>query len=116
MKPEARSQRLLSITQSKAKMYEYDVPSEDHIAIERDPANLFPLSIGILGDVAAEISIGIEILEKIREIKKNLPFSARFFDAYVQTRLNSETDPYLLTIGSVAYYLSDLPGSSQLLA
>jgi hypothetical protein len=116
MKPEQNSRHLLSVTQSKAKMYEYDVPAEYHIDIPRDPTYLFPLSIGMLGDVAVEINNGVESVEKIREIKENLPFSAHFFDAYVQTRLNSEVDYYLLAIGSTAYYLSDLPGSSKLLA
>jgi len=36
MKPETRSRRLLSITRSKAKMYEYDVPEEHHIDLTRD--------------------------------------------------------------------------------
>jgi hypothetical protein len=57
MKPETRSQRLLSITQSKAKMYEYNVPLEDHIEIPAgtNPDRLFPLSIGMLGDIASRI-------------------------------------------------------------
>jgi POLQ-like helicase len=116
MKPKNKSRHLLSITQAKAKMFEYDVPTEDHITIERDPANLFPLSIGILGDVASEINNGIDITERKQEIKEILPFSARFFDSYMQARLNSEIDPYLLIVGSAAYYLCDMPGSSQLLA
>ena len=116
MKPKSRSQRLLSITQAKAKMYEYDVPTEYHIRIERDPINLFPLSIGMLGDSAAEINKGIESSEKWQDIKDHLPFTARFFDAYKQTKLNSDIDTYSLVIGSAAYYLSELPGSSLLLA
>ena len=56
MKPEDNSFRLLSITRSKAKMYEYGIPEEHHIQIFRDPARLFPLTIGILGDLAAQIN------------------------------------------------------------
>jgi POLQ-like helicase len=116
MKPEQQSKRLLSITQSKAKMYEYDVPIEHHIVITRDPAHLFSLTIGMLGDIAAEINKGISAPEIILEFKENLPFSARFFDTYVQTKLNNDIDPYLLAIGSAAYYLCEMPGSSHLLA
>jgi len=116
MKPEENSRHLLSITQSKAKMYEYDVPIEDHISIPRNPANLFPLTVGMVGDVAANIMRGGLSLEEVPIIRENLPFSARFFDNYRQTLLNREIDTYLLLIGSAAYYLSDIPGSSKLLA
>jgi len=118
MKPEARSQRLLSITQSKAKMYEYNVPLEDHIEIPTgtNPERLFPLSIGLLGDIAARINSGDQAAEEIIELRQSIPFSARFFDAFVQTRLNQEINTYLLLLGSAAYYLCDLPGSSILLA
>jgi len=54
MKTENRSQTLLSITRSKAKMYEYDVPEEHHITIPTDPARLFNLTMGFLGDLAAQ--------------------------------------------------------------
>ena len=56
MKPNSRSQTLLSITRSKAKMYEYSVPTEDHIDIPIDPARLFTLTIASLGDLAAYIN------------------------------------------------------------
>lgn len=118
MKPEARSQRLLSITQSKAKMYEYNVPLDDHIEIPAgtNPDKLFPLTIGLLGDIAARINLGDQATEEVKELRQSLPFSARFFDAFIQTRLNQDIDTYLLLLGSAAYYLCDLPGSSILLA
>jgi POLQ-like helicase len=118
MKPEARSQRLLSITQSKAKMYEYNVPLDDHIEIPAgtNPDKLFPLTIGLLGDIAARINLGDQATEEVKELRQSLPFSARFFDAFIQTRLNQDIDNYLLLLGSAAYYLCDLPGSSILLA
>ena len=113
MKPEEKSKELLSITQSKAKMYEYGVPEEHHIRIPRDPARLFPLAIGLLGDVSSQISSGNPDPEKIRALRENLSFSARFFDAYLQSKLNSEIDPYTLLVGSASFYLCDLPGSSK---
>jgi hypothetical protein len=63
MKPEQRSQTLLGITRSKAKMFEYDVPSRYHIKVPQDPARLFTLSIGLLGELAARSSEDVHILE-----------------------------------------------------
>lgn len=38
-----------------AKMIEFSVPREYHIAPSRNPADLFPLTIGIVGDLAAQV-------------------------------------------------------------
>lgn len=113
MKPEESSRHLLGITRSKAKMYEYDVPQEDHITVYRDPSNLFPLSIGLLGDLAAHLNS--QQIDEISELKANLQFSAQFFDNFFQARLSQGLDPYLFLLGSAAYYLCDLPGSSSVL-
>lgn len=58
MKPERNSLRIYGITRSKGKMYELGVPEESHIALPKgsEPEKLFPLTIGTLGDFAAEIS------------------------------------------------------------
>ena len=114
MKPENKSARLLSITRSKAKMYEYDVPLGDHIAISTDPAKLFPLSIGLLGDLAAAINRDDD--DSIFEIQQMLRFSANFFDSYFQSKLNREYDPYFILLGAASYYLCNLPGSAAVLA
>ncbi len=79
MKPENRSQVLLSITRSKAKMYEYSVPEEDHIEIRRDPARLFTLTIGLLGDLAAYINSEDINEDHLNDLKESLVFSAYFF-------------------------------------
>ncbi|MBI5652775.1 MAG: hypothetical protein HZC40_20360 [Chloroflexi bacterium] len=116
MKPERMSQRLLSITRSKSKMYEYEIPEKDHIAISRDPANLFPLAMGLLGDLAAYINLTRAENGFENELKDDLIFSAQFFDSFLQSRLREELNPYLLLLGSASYYLCDLPGSSKVLA
>lgn len=116
MKPEQQSQRLLSITRSKAKMYEYSVPEEDHIQIYRDPASLFSVSIGLLGDLAAQINSGDLNGVNLSELRENLRFSAHFFDAYLHSKLNDSIESYLLLLGASSYYLCDLPGSSIVLA
>jgi POLQ-like helicase len=117
MKPEGKSQTLLSITSSKAKMYEYGVPLEYHIDIppDLDPADLLTLTIGLLGDLTSQINSETPNANFIDELSKNVNFSARFFDAYLQSRLRQDIDPYLLLLASASYYLCGLPGSSELL-
>ncbi|MEW6266168.1 MAG: DEAD/DEAH box helicase [Thermodesulfobacteriota bacterium] len=115
MRPEQKSQLLLGVTRSKAKMLEYGVPEEHHIKITQDPAKLFTISIGMLGDLAAAINLrGLEP-ETHTELRMNLLFSARFFDSYLQSKLNETLYPYLVLLGSASYYLCDLPGSATVL-
>lgn len=116
MRPEKKSQLLLGVTRSKAKMLEYGIPAEHHIKITQDPAKLFTLSIGLLGDLAAAINREEPDPGPLSELRTNLLFSARFFDAYLQSKLNEALDPYLVLLGSASYYLCDLPGSASVLA
>lgn len=115
MRPEKKSKTLLAITQSKAKMYEYNVPLEHHINLPREPSRLFSLAIGLLGDVAVKIISSDNSKEDLVDLKRNLEFSARFFDAYLQSRLDEGLDSYILLLGASTYYLCDLPGSSIVL-
>lgn len=115
MKPRERSHTLLGVTRAKGKMFEYSVPVEEHIAIPRNPSVLFPLSIGLLGDVAADLNRRNANAEILKENIRELRFSALFFDSYIQSRLNQEIDQYLLLLGSAAYYLCDMAGSSHVL-
>jgi superfamily II DNA/RNA helicase len=116
MRPEQKSQLLLGVTRSKAKMLEYGVPEEHHIKITQDPAKLFTISIGLLGDLAAAINREEPDPDSLAELKNNLLFSARFFDSYLQSKLNETLNPYLVLLGSASYYLCDLPGSASVLA
>lgn len=116
MRPEQKSQTLLGVTRSKAKMFEYNVPNEHHINIPQDPAKLFTLTIAILGDLAAGINRGNLNSDALVELRKSLLFSAHFFDAYMQSKLNQSLDPYMILLGSASYYLCELPGSSAILA
>ncbi|PJZ79274.1 DEAD/DEAH box helicase [Leptospira meyeri] len=116
MKPEEKSQLLLGVTRSKAKMFEYNVPTDHHISIRQDPIKLLTLSIGILGELAARENSENIIEADLADLRKSLQFSARFFDSYLQSQLNKPLDPYLLLLGSASYYLCDLPGSSLVLA
>ncbi len=116
MRPEQKSQLLLGVTRSKAKMLEYSVPEEHHIKITQDPAKLFTISIGLLGDLAAAINRNEPDPDSLSVLRTNLLFSARFFDSYLQSKLNETLDPYLVLLGSASYYLCDLPGSASVLA
>ncbi|CAI2127655.1 ski2-like helicase [Serratia ficaria] len=116
MRPERKSLQLLGIARSKGKMYEYGISEEHHIQIPQDPAKLFTISIGILGDLAAAINRDQTEPDLLSELRRNLLFSAHFFDSYIQSRLGEELDSYLLLLGASSYYLCDLPGSSSVLA
>ena len=103
MRPEQKSQLLLGVTRSKAKMLEYGVPEEHHIKITQDPAKLFTISIGLLGDLAAAINREEQDPGSLSELRTNLLFSARFFDSYLQSELNKVLDPYLMLISPLIY-------------
>jgi POLQ-like helicase len=83
--------------------------------IPQDPARLFTLSIGMLGDLAARSQNG-DSEELLNGLRDNLQFSARFFDSYIQTRLNPGIDPYVMLLSAASFYLCDLPGSSVVMA
>jgi len=117
MRPEQKSIRLLGVTRSKAKMIEYHVPEQyQNIDLTTNPSKLFTISIGLLGDLAAGISRGESQPDALIELQNNLIFSARFFDAYLQSKLNETLNPYLVLLGAASYYLCDLPGSASVLA
>lgn len=115
MKPERHSKTLLGVTRSKAKMYEFGVPMDDHIAIPKDPARLFPLALGMLGELAFEIN-QVELAKlngsETRSIAK---FAAHFIDAYRNGRFREEHGDYYSILAGAAYYLSEVPGSAQVL-
>src|SRR5690606_40703984 len=113
MRPEQKSQLLLGVTRSKAKMLEYRIPEEHHINITQDPAKLFSISIGLLGDLAA--AINWEESDSLAELKTNLIFSARFFDSYLQSKLNETLIPCPRLLGPPSYNSSDVPGRAAVL-
>ena len=116
MRPEQKSTLLLGVTRSKAKMLEYGVPEEHHITLTQDPAKLFTISIGLLGDIAAAINRDEPDPDALSALRNKLLFSARFFDSYLESQLNQTLDQYLVLLGSASYYLCDLPGSASVLA
>ena len=118
MKPERNARRLLGITSAKAKMWEYQIPEKYHsIKIDEDPATLFDLTIGALGDLAADIN-GENFLDdaQIQDVRSTIKFAAQFFDTYRNSRLGASLDPFTAICASSCFYLCDMPGSSLVLA
>ncbi|MBI0424822.1 DEAD/DEAH box helicase [Acinetobacter sp. ACIN00229] len=115
MKPEFNSTRLLGITRSKEKMYEFQIPAEYHINPYKDgdPEDLFYLTIGILGDSAALLNDNKELSD---DDLSNLLFAAKFFDSFIGARFNSDMDIKLKLLGAAAYYLINRPGSALVMA
>lgn len=116
MKPEKKSQRVLKYTQSIAKMIEFNVPkSERSIVIPNNPEELFTLVIGLLGDFCDEVITTFLDKNEVIHETENIRFCANFFDAYKNTERISELNNYYLLVGAAAYYLCDLPGSTNVL-
>ncbi|WP_336936085.1 DEAD/DEAH box helicase [Acinetobacter beijerinckii] len=117
MKPEFNSKRLFGITRSKGKMYELEIPENLHISIpdNSNPEELLILTIGILGDAAAYFYEN-DTIKLPDNLINNLLFSASFFDAFIESRLNTNINRELMLIASSTYYLAGRPGSSLVIA
>ena len=119
MKLEASSKKMLAITKSKAKMYEFAIDESSHIALSVDPRKLLVTTIGILGDLSAieaREEQQVEETDEHEELKSDLISVGQYFDALIQSHLADEMTIYLKVIGSAAYYLANMPGSSIVLA
>lgn len=116
MRFENKSSKLLSITKSKAKMYEFGLDEEHHIHLTESPSKLLLMTIGILGDLCRE-ELSTEKNTELYELRKlELRNVARYFDALIHSKLQGEYDYYLCLLGAVSYYLADMPGSSAVLS
>ena len=135
MRPEAGALRVLSTTRAKAKMFEFQVPLEDHIELPRNPDILFSLAVGILGDAAAAIADQLLAIEagltedeeaehptdvwdagdtSLRDSSQEaVTFAATYFDAYLGSRLNESITEEFSLLCAAAYYLADSPGSAR---
>ena len=119
MRPEFNSRRLFGITRSKGKMYELGLPEVFHIAVpaESEPQELFVLTVGTLGDVAATLSDAenVEVPLPLSTMEE-LGFSASFFDAFLESRFSEDIARDTALLAASAYYLARRPGSSLVLA
>ncbi|PMG42726.1 DEAD/DEAH box helicase [Shewanella sp. 10N.286.52.B9] len=118
MKLERSSKIYLSITKSKAKMYEFGVEEEHHINLTIEPQKLLLLTIGILGDLSAIEASHLaqdDNDEEYLALKSQLIDVSQYFDSLNNSRLESSLSNYLNLLGSASYYLADMPGSSLVL-
>lgn len=77
------SKYLLKQTRSKAKMYEYDVPSDLHIAVDENANQLLLIAISAIGKISAEVlnennPYRIIPADNTAEIE----FASHYFDAF----------------------------------
>lgn len=105
MTPEFNSRRLFGITRSKGKMYELGLPESLHIAVppNSEPQELFVLTVGTLGDVAALLSDSDNVDVPLPPpTVDELSFSASFFDAFLESRFSDSIarDTSLLLISN----------------
>lgn len=119
MKPKFQSKRLFGITRAKGKMYEFGLPESSHIAVPNDaePSALFLLTVGTLGDMAAEVcDSGKSDLNLQTTDVNEVGFSASFFDAFLASRFSEGLSNDVMLLAAAAYYLAQRPGSSLVLA
>ena len=119
MRPEFNSRRLFGITRSKGKMYELGLPEALHIAVptNSEPQELFVLTVGTLGDVAAALSDAENVDVPLPPpTVEELGFSASFFDAFLESRFSEDIARDTALLAASAYYLARRPGSSLVLA
>lgn len=113
---ENTSKYYLKKIRAKAKMYEYGVPDDIHIKVEEQANDLILLCIGIVGDIADEICEMKELpINLSSENKEKLYFASKFFDAYFQSKLDLNMNPYHILMGSVTYYFCNMNGSSKVM-
>ncbi len=113
----SNSKYLLKQTRSKAKMYEYSVPNELHIAVEDNANELLLIAIAAIGNISAEVLHENNPYRIIPEDKKEeLEFASHYFDAFLQSKLAPCYPQYYLVLGAVAYYLCDYAGSAKVMA
>lgn len=85
--------------------------------IKKKIKDLFILTIALLGDYSAKFcNNDNNEKDSLNELKDNLVFSAQFFDAYLNAKLQDENRDYYIIMGSAAYYLCDYMGSTKVLA
>lgn len=115
---EHNSKYLLKKTRAKAKMFEYGVPIEDHVYLEKSSIDLVLLAVAIIGDVSNYIWNN-RFEEKIdidEEVRKELQFSSSYFDSLVFSKAtHSQNNSYFLLLGAIAYYFCNQIGSSKVL-
>lgn len=116
MNPSKAAQRYAAITLSKGKMYEFDIPEEDHLEIpERvDLEHQFPLALGTLGDCAIEV-VATELDELTDRTTKqsSVLFASQVLSGMASSRATPELTEMLRLLAAAGFYLAGSPGTSM---
>ncbi|MER9570266.1 DEAD/DEAH box helicase [Mesorhizobium opportunistum] len=123
MRPKNNSIQLLASVRSRAKMHEFRAAEADYNEFTRAPDSLVVLAIGILGDSAAaladrfitsdtESAMPRSWDEPDGSIRDMVHFSARYFDAFLESRLDEDLTNEFSLLCATSYYLSDSIGSA----
>jgi helicase len=130
MRPDRNAENILSTTRATAKMHEFRVAPEDFIALPRDPAMLFTLVVGLLGDVAAAVADEAEDDPGAQPRELPLPrgwggtgpspidglrFASVFLDAYLNARLDDTITVEFSLLCASSYYLAGNIGSAAVI-
>lgn len=123
MRPKSATLQSLAAVRATAKLHEFRAAPEDFVRLRSDPRSLFALAVGILGDAAAAISDRFidggegPVRPSTWEdddgaIAEMVRFSATFFDAYLDARLDVDLTQEFSLLCAASYYLSDSVGSA----
>lgn len=121
MRLESNSKNLLAITKSKAKMFEFGIDEQYHIALPNNPEKLLILTIGILGQLSSIVSSAtaeeeLNVNEEFLLLKEQLSTVAQYFEALDHSLLREDLSDFLHLVGASSFYLADMPGNSLVLA
>ncbi len=115
---ENKSEFLLQLTQSKAKMFEYSVPLDEHVKVQKDAIKLLLIAVGCLDEVSdmiihSETQVKLEIDSKMIS---DLHFSAVFFDSLINSRIDNDLNTnYYYLLGATSYFFCDYIGSAKVM-
>lgn len=114
---EKNAQYYLKRTRAFAKEIEFDIPEHLRTKKEVDINELFPVVIGCIADLSADIVRGENVDKQVDIHKKELYFASKFYDSYINLRVTdiSAEKNYFYLVGAIAYYLCDQIGSSMVL-
>jgi len=116
MRPSHEARHAAAITLSKGKMYEYQIPIEEHIALPEglDLEEQFPLAIGTIADHAAEkvdgalgAAAGTDPTDP-----HDVQFAAKALHAFIEARMNTSVEKVIRLLSSAGHYLAGRPGDS----
>nr|WP_236790989.1 DEAD/DEAH box helicase [Aliivibrio fischeri] len=97
-------------------MHEFGLDEEHHIRLTESPSKLLLMTIGILGDLCREelsLEKNVEVYEQRKSELRNV---AKYFDALIGSKLQTDYEYYLCLLGAASYYLADMPGSASVLS